>query len=146
MNAKLSEWDLYKHLTISIKLPQILLQRKDLSIFYGRSKSEPFFIKANKPPSTQSSTTFDCWLQIKQVRSLWRNNTMKHNSSLFYFKIPIKSTHTSWASNQKNLFSKTTSLQNERDKVSLLSSSHVLLIIHWSKIKLKIKLEVRLKG
>jgi hypothetical protein len=33
-----------------------------------------------------------------------------------------------------------------KTKTPLLSSSHGLLIIHWSKSELRVKLEVRLKG
>jgi hypothetical protein len=125
------------------------------SFMVGRSLNPSMQEPTNLPPLKLAQLLF-LLILIQASDHSRENNLMKRNSWIFYFQILIKSTHTQWAfqQQQKLLFPQPLNflfpLSNHTCEISpkilLLSSSHGLLIIHWSKSTLRIKLELRLKG
>jgi len=101
-SSHLQNSNLARKLTKFLISSQIFITKKKLAHFLRSDEIFALILRGRKPSSIQISTTFECQLQIKQVRLFWKHNTMIHNFSNFHFKIP-KIQHTMTSQTFSNL-------------------------------------------
>jgi len=81
-NFKSIKWELFENKTSWYTTLLIFIPK-----FSKHNPPWPLCIEGNKPPSIQTNTIFEWQLQINQVRSFWKHNTMIHNYLNFHYKI-----------------------------------------------------------